>query len=444
MLYEESEKFEHAKAIVERLTNRGHRALFVGGWVRDVKVMGLAGDCDIDIATSARPTEIQALFPRTVGVGEQFGVMVVVIRGLPFEVATFRNDIKYSDGRHPEEISYSDSPEEDVKRRDFTCNGLFFDPFTDDVLDFVDGTGDIRRKVLKCIGNPDERFEEDFLRMLRAARFAKQLGFRVDEATALAVRRNAALIANISAERTREEIKKIIAPPGGGKGLLLLDSLGLLPAVLPEVHAMKGVEQPPEFHPEGDVFTHTVLALDSLSLDSVPLSMAALLHDSGKPSTASRGGRIRFDGHCAKSVEIARNVMTRLRFSKFEIEEAEDLIGNHMVFLDIEKMRPATLKRFLRKENILEHLALQKADCLASHGKLDHHDFAAMKLASSSEEDLKPNPLITGDDLKGLGLVPGPVFGVILASVEEAQLDGTISTREEAMDLARRIAASGG
>ncbi len=444
MSFEESEKYEYAQGIVDRLVSRGHRALFVGGWVRDVMVLGVARDRDIDIATSAHPEEIQALFPRTIGIGEKFGVVLVVENGVPFEVATFRKDMGYTDGRHPDEVAYSDSPEEDVLRRDFTCNGLFYDPLSGDMLDFVDGVGDIKRKVLRCIGEPGDRFDEDYLRMLRAARFAKQLGFAMDEKTRQAILARSSLITEISAERIREEVKRIVAPPGGGLGLRTMDSLGLLEAVLPEVHAMKGVAQPPEFHPEGDVFEHTCLTLDNISSDSVPLAMAALLHDTGKPATAVLKDRIRFSGHCLKSAEITASVMARLRFSNLDAEETVDLVAHHMDFVDVEKMRPATLKRLLRKDNAADHLELHRADCLASHGRLDHYEFAAKALAGMTKEDLKPPPLITGMDLIEIGLEPGPVFRTILSAVEEAQLDGRMKTREEALSEARRIASAEG
>jgi poly(A) polymerase len=436
--------YKLACQVVRTLGDRGHEALFVGGWVRDEKFLDRKGRRDIDIATSARPDEVCAIFPRTVPVGVQFGVVLVLHRGLSFEVATFRSDLSYSDGRHPDRVTYTLSAEEDAKRRDFTCNGIFYDPLSDRILDFVQGVQDIRDRRLRAIGDPADRFREDALRMLRAVRFAKELGFSLDPALREAVLGEAGGIRKVSAERIRQELLKVLVPPGGGEGLRLLDALGLLAHILPEVHAMKGVTQPPDCHPEGDVFEHTCLLLDRLEGSSPSLVMAALLHDVGKPATRSESDRIRFSGHARESTALAGRVMRRLKFPKADEEAACDLVRHHMDFIHVEEMRPATLKRLLRRDNIEDHLALHRADCLASHGRLGHYDFVRRKLGELAQEDLRPKPLLTGKDLIHLGLRPGPVFGRILAAVEEAQLDGEVRTKEEARALAQRLAGEGG
>lgn len=422
-----------AEAVVRRLAGAGHRALFAGGCVRDMELGRTPKDWDV--ATSARPEQVQELFPRTVAVGEAFGVVRVLDRGddpQQVEVATFRTESGYSDGRHPDRVAYADE-KADVQRRDFTVNGLLFDPLTNEVLDYVGGRADLKAKVLRAIGDPDARFHEDKLRLLRAVRFAAELGFSVEPATQAAVRAHAGEVTAVSAERIRDELEKMLTGPDPRRAFELLHETGLLPVVLPEVAALCGVEQPPEFHPEGDVWVHTLLLLGQLKRASVTLALGALLHDIGKPPTYTKTDRVRFNEHEKVGAEMAARVLEHLRFPGEVIERVGDLVKQHMAFKDVPRMRPAKLKRFLRQPHFDEHLALHRLDCMASHGKLDAHAFCEAKLAELGEEDLRPAPLIDGNDLKALGLVPGPLYGRILSEVEDLQLEGGLTTREQAL-----------
>ncbi|MEI8292421.1 MAG: CCA tRNA nucleotidyltransferase [bacterium] len=422
-----------ATRLVERLRAAGHEAFFAGGCVRD-RLLGKEAH-DIDIATSAKPVEVQALFPRTVAVGAAFGVIVVLEDGWEFQVATFRCDGSYKDGRHPESVSFTNA-EGDAKRRDFTVNGLFYDPLEKRVIDFVGGQADLKAGILRCIGNPGERFSEDKLRLIRCVRFSASLGFQIEEKTWQAVRAMAPQITVVSAERLREELVKIFTQPTRVKGFDLLDSSGLLDVLLPEVTLMKGCEQPPDFHPEGDVFVHTRLMLSLLPPEvSVPLVFSVLLHDTGKPATFRRDetGRIRFNGHESVSAEITAAIFERLRFSNAETEATVVAVKNHMSFKDVKNMRVATLKRFLARPTIEDELELHRVDCLGSHGLLDNHAFLRAKQVEFSNAPLIPPPLITGRDLIAAGRKPGPEFKKILDAVQGMQLEGSLTTPEEAL-----------
>ena len=425
---------ETARRIVQKLREHGHEALFAGGCVRD-RLLGRVAH-DIDIATSARPQEVQKLFPRTVAVGAQFGVVVVIEQGVECQVATFRSDGAYLDGRHPESVTFSDA-RGDALRRDFTVNGLFFDPVEERVLDFVGGQADLRSGIIRCIGDPGERFMEDKLRLLRGVRFSATLGFSVEPETWVAIRSRAAEIVTVSAERIRDELVKIFLHPSRLRGFDLLDESGLLEIVLPEVAAMKGCEQPPEFHPEGDVFVHTRLMLSLLpERVSVPLVFSVLFHDIGKPRTGVRdaNGRIRFNGHESVSAAMAEEIFARLRFSNADSEAGLAGIKNHMAFKDVRNMRVATLKRFLARPTINDEIELHRVDCLGSHGMLDNFEFLLAKRMEFSSEPLIPPPLVTGNDLIALGWKPGPHFKRVLDAVQTSQLEGTLSSREEALD----------
>lgn len=422
-----------ATRLVERLRAAGHEAFFAGGCVRDM-LLGREAH-DIDIATSARPEDVQKLFPRTVAVGAAFGVIVVLEADFEFQVATFRSDGAYKDGRHPESVSFT-TAEGDAKRRDFTVNGLFYDPIEKQVIDYVGGEADLKEGILRCIGNPEERFSEDKLRLIRCVRFGASLGFQIEEETWKAVCRMAPQITVVSAERLRDELVKIFTHLSRVRGFDLLDASGLLEILLPEVTRMKGCEQPPDFHPEGDVFVHTRLMLSLLPPEvSVPLVFSVLLHDTGKPGTFRRDetGRIRFNGHESVSAEITTTIFERLRFSNSETDATVVGVKNHMSFKDVKNMRVATLKRFLARPTIEDEMELHRVDCLGSHGLLDNHEFLRAKQVEFSNAPLIPPPLITGRDLIANGYKPGPLFKKILEAVEAMQLEGTVTTPAEAL-----------
>ena len=426
-----------ARQVIGALRSAGHQAYLVGGCVRDL-LLG-AKPKDFDVATDARPDRIMDLFPRSGRVGAHFGVVLVRDYFEQVEVATFRSDHEYLDGRHPEHVRFETDPRQDVLRRDFTINGLMMDPEDGRVLDFVDGRGDLKRGIVRAIGDPGERFREDHLRLLRAIRFAARLHFEIEAATFAAIKRDHALILKVSAERIRDELVRILAEGGARRGFEMLDESGMLADLLPEIAAMKGVEQPPEYHPEGDVWTHTLLLLEQLpEMVSPTLAIGALLHDVGKPPTFRVAERIRFDGHVEEGVRIANCVLNRLRFSHAEIGQVEALIDNHMKFKDVHRMKDSTLKRFLRMPGFDEHLELHRLDVMSSNRRLENYHFAKQKLAEFGEEQLKPEPLLTGDDLIALGYVPGPIFGRILHALEDAQLEGKISNQTEALELVRK------
>lgn len=425
-----------AVCIVERLRSAGYAAFLTGGCVRDL-LLGRPAK-DYDVATAARPAELLRLFPGSGEVGAHFGVVLVRKEEAQVEVATFRSDLDYRDGRHPEGVRFETDPKEDAIRRDFTVNALMLDPVTNEVLDFVGGRADLDAKIIRAIGEPERRFREDHLRLLRAVRFAARLGFEIEPVTFRAIRQFAPLIETVSAERVRDEIARILTEGAARRGFELLDAAALLQEVLPEVAALKGVEQPPQFHPEGDVWTHTMMMLDGLPPQpSVTLALGVLLHDIGKPATFRMAERIRFDGHVEKGIEIAHAMLNRLRFPHHVIEEVEALIANHMKFGEVTRMRESTLKRFMRQPNFDEHMALHRLDCTSSHGSLDNYEFVRRKQAEVPPEQLKPAPLLTGRDLIAAGYQPGPMFGKVLSEIEDAQLEGRISTAEEAMRMAR-------
>jgi poly(A) polymerase len=433
---------ELAEQICATLRSYGHQAYLVGGCVRDLE-LGRA-PADYDISTDARPERVQELFPHSLAVGAKFGVILVVEDGVQVEVATFRSDIGYSDGRHPDQVVYSDSPQEDVRRRDFTINGLLLDPATSEVLDFVGGRADLRAGIVRAIGDPHLRFAEDKLRMMRAVRFAARFGFQIEPATMAAARNLSAQIKQVSPERIRDELTKLLTEGAARRGFELLDETGLLAVVLPDISRMKGVEQPPQFHPEGDVWIHTRMMLEKLQPNCSPtLAWGVLLHDVGKPPTfapaAGPGTRIRFDGHVEVGARMAEHICRTLRFSNEDTEQIETLVANHLRFKDVPQMRTATLKRFVRLPRFEEHLELHRLDCLASHGSLEAYTFVQRFLVETPPEKVYPPKLVTGDDLKGMGLVPGPRFREILLAVEEAQLEGRLHDRESALEYARSI-----
>ena len=424
-----------ARSIVDRLRHAGHTAYFVGGSVRDLLLGRVAKD--VDVATSARPDELVRLFPRAEQVGAHFGVVIVHDAGASVEVATFRSDLGYSDGRHPENVRFELDPRQDALRRDFTINALFLDPVSGEVLDFVGGRDDVAAGVVRAIGDPELRFREDHLRLLRAVRFAARLGFEIAPETMSAMRRLARAVASVATERVRDELSRILVEGGARRGFELLDESGLLTVVLPEIKALQGVEQPPEFHPEGDVWIHTMIMLEGLPPGcSLELALGVLLHDVGKPATFRIADRIRFDGHVDKGVEIGRALLLRLKFPNKTIDAVEALIANHMKFRDAPKMRQSRLKRFLRLPDFDEHLALHRLDCLSSHGHLDNYDFCRDKLESLEPDQLRPPRLITGSDLIAAGCQPGPAFAAALTAVEDAQLEGLVQGREDALALA--------
>src|SRR5438270_322030 len=427
-----------ARDIVRRLRAAGHVAYYAGGCVRDL----LSGQPakDFDVATDARPEVVQKIFPRTYAVGAHFGVIVVLENGLQFEVATFRSDGAYIDGRHPVEVHFA-SAEEDAARRDFTINGMFFDPEKEEVIDFVGGRGDLERRLIRAIGEPWQRFAEDRLRMLRAVRFATVLDFEIDQTTWDALVASSSSINQISAERIRDELVRIFLSSNRVRGWDLLDTSGLMNAILPELQTMKGVLQPKQFHPEGDVFVHTRLMLSLLPESvSVPLVFAVLFHDVAKPVTArvDETGRVRFNEHDRIGAEMTEAIMRRLRFSGAEIEATVEMVRQHMVFKDVPNMRVAKLKRFMARPTFEEELELHRVDCESSHRMLDNYEFLLRKREEFSNEPIIPPPLVRGDDLIAIGLKPGPKFGEILEAVETRQLEGTLRTRDEALNWVKR------
>jgi putative nucleotidyltransferase with HDIG domain len=454
--------------VIRTLRARGHEAYLVGGCVRDL-LLGRA-PADYDVATDATPDQVMRIFPQTFAVGAQFGVVLVPVKNSasiqdaapeaeqPFtveqlpkplnrviEVATFRSDGLYTDGRHRDQVQYSKQARDDVQRRDFTINGLLLDPLDHDrVLDFVGGRADLDRRIIRTIGDPERRFTEDKLRLLRAVRFAARFGYQIEPQTFAAVRRLAPQIHQVSRERVRDELTKMLVEGKARRAFELLDETGLLHEVLPEVEKMKGVEQPPQFHPEGDVWVHTLMLLEMLPHPCSPtLAWGTLLHDVGKPPTFRVGpDRIRFDGHVEVGVAIAADICRRLRFSNDETEQIEALVANHMRFADAPKMKESTLKRFMRLPNFEEHLALHRIDCLGSHGGLDIYNFVREQYLGTPPDEIRPKPLITGRDLIAIGLRPGPSFKDILSLVEDAQLDGVLHNREEAMNFVQQLLLS--
>ena len=424
-----------ARRVVEKLRLHGYEAFFAGGWVRDFLLRRRAKD--IDIATSARPDEVLRLFPNATAIGAKFGVVRVRMYRQAFEVATFRSEGRYLNGRHPSSVSFS-GPRDDALRRDFTINGLFYDPLADKLIDFVQGEADIQRRIIRTIGAAAERFGEDKLRLIRAIRFACSLGFQIEQETWEAIRTLASSILHVIWEWIRDELIRILTGAAPDRGLDLLHDSGLLAYVLPEVEAMNGVQQPPEFHPEGDVFLHTKLALKMLRRPTRILALGTLLHDVGKPPTFTVKERIRFDGHVELGATMAEEICRRLRMPNEETEQVVDLVLNHLRFMHVFEMRESTLKRFLRKTNFQDHLELHRVDCMSSHRDLAGYWFCKERLKELKNAPPSPPPLIRGQDLIESGYRPGPIFRQILTAVEDLQLEGRLLTREEALEHVRR------
>jgi putative nucleotidyltransferase with HDIG domain len=422
-----------AEAVVARLRAAGHEAWFVGGCVRD-ELLGREPP-DFDVSTSAVPETVMSLFPHTVPVGAQFGVVIVVADATPVEVATFRSDEAYVDGRRPTGVRFT-TAREDAERRDFTMNGLFMDPFSGEILDYVGGRADLEARVVRAIGDPIARFREDKLRLLRAVRFATTVPAAIDPATWDAIRAMAPAITEVSWERIRVEIAKILVSGRAAEGFRMLRASGLLAPILPEIEAMAGVEQPPEYHPEGDVLVHTLLALehfDRLPVRPEALGLAVLLHDVGKPRTFERLDRIRFNGHDRVGAAMAGDILRRLRFPNATVDEVVELVARHMAFVQIREWREAKLRRFLGSPMAQTHLDLHRIDCLAAHGMLDTHRWCTDRRRAFAEEPPRPLRLLTGDDLVELGYGPGPLVGKVLAAVDDERLEGRLSSREEAL-----------
>jgi poly(A) polymerase len=432
---------ELANSICDALQRAGYQALLVGGCVRDLLLS--REPADYDVTTDATPERVMELFPESIAVGAKFGVVLVPRDGFKVEVATFRSDGGYSDGRHPDRVVYSKTPEEDVQRRDFTINGLLMRHDTGEILDFVGGQADLQARVIRAIGEPHRRFAEDKLRMLRAVRFAARFGFDIEHQTFASIRRHAGAVTDVSAERIREELTKLLTEGAARRGFELLERSWLLSAVLPEIAAMKGVPQPPEFHPEGDVWTHTLLMIEGLPAGCSPtLAWGVLLHDVGKPPTfkpaSKTGDRIRFDHHVDVGVRMAQAICRRYRFSNEETEQIAALVDNHMRFKDVRRMKKATLKRLVRLPRFDEHMELHRLDCVSSHRNLDSYQFVEQFLTETPPEQVHPQRVLTGNDLSEMGYIPGPRFSEILRAVEDAQLEGQINTKAEARNLVRR------
>ena len=440
------QRAELAKAsalwVLQQLRAHGYSAYFVGGCVRDL-LLGTSPQ-DYDITTSAHPEQVMSLFPNTIAVGAQFGVVLVVVGAegnvesiTHVEVATYRSDVGYSDGRHPDAVRYSETAREDVQRRDFTINGLLLDPLSNEVIDYVGGRSDLERKIIRTIDDPRQRFGEDKLRMMRAVRFAARLNYEIEPGTMGAIRALAREIHQVSRERIRDELDKMLTEGHTRRCFELLDASGLLIEVLPEIGALKGVQQPPQYHPEGDVWIHTLLLLEGLEKGcSKSLAWGVLLHDIGKPPTFRVApDRIRFDQHAEVGTRMAEEICRRLRFPNEITEQVSALVANHMRFGDVKKMKESTLKRFIRLPKFEEHLELHRLDCSASHRDLSLYEFVREKLENTPEEEIRPMPLITGRDLIEHGWKPGPQFRIVLQAVEDAQLEGVLHTREEAMSF---------
>jgi poly(A) polymerase len=427
---------EKAISIVRRLRQEGYEAYLAGGCVRDMLLKKLPQD--YDITTDANPEDIRRLFPKTIPVGEQFGVILVLEDDEPFEVASFRHDGPYLDGRRPSHVRYG-SLEEDVFRRDFTINGMVYDPVEDRVIDLVEGQKDLERRSIRAIGNAHQRFKEDRLRMIRAVRFAAGLKFDIEPSTFDAIKQLAATITQISWERIGEEVTRILTEGGARRGFELLDETGLLAVLLPEVAVMKGTGQSPDYHPEGNVFAHTLLLLSHLDAPSETLAYGCLLHDVAKPvCLRQEADRITFYGHTEKGAEMAEEILKRLKRARAVSERVSYLVRNHLRHVQAPQMRLSTLKRFLREEGIEELLELARIDALSSNGDLQYYRFCKERLGELREEEIRPAPLVRGDDLIALGLTPGPIFADILRQVEDAQLGGEFTSREQALAWVQR------
>ncbi|MDX1679145.1 MAG: CCA tRNA nucleotidyltransferase [Akkermansiaceae bacterium] len=429
-----------ALELARTLKQAGHEALFAGGCVRD-RLLGHEPK-DYDIATSARPEEVLKLFPGANEVGAHFGVIIVFHQGHPIEIATFRTDGSYRDGRRPDSVEFS-TAEEDAKRRDFTVNGLFEDPETGEIIDHVDGRKDLEAGILRAIGEPKKRFQEDALRLLRAVRFAAHLGFEIEAQTKAALKQHAALLAKISPERIRDEFSRILTSPRRRQGIEQLVDSGLLQHFLPEFLDTIGCDQPPQWHPEGDVYVHTLIMLDMLEDDApLDLCLAVLMHDIGKPPTRTideEDGRIRFNGHDAVGAEMARTILGRLRYPKRIIEAVCAMVARHMKFMHVQDMRTAKLKRFMAEDTFPSELELHRVDCASSNGFTDNYEFLLAKREEFDKQPLIPKPLVTGRDLIDLGLSPGPRFKQLLEAIQTEQLEGRILDRDAALTYLKHL-----
>ena len=429
-----------AVATAQRLLDAGHTTYFAGGCVRDLLLE--KDPKDYDIATSATPNEVQALFPKSDAIGAHFGVILVKEKVASFEIATFRHDGSYKDGRHPESVTFA-NPEEDAQRRDFTTNGLFQHPTTGEIIDFVGGQTDLKARVLRAIGNPADRFQEDALRLLRAIRFATILNFEIEPSTWTAIKKNAHLLEKISAERVRDEFTRILTAPGRARGLDLLTQSGLMRSIVPEVYDLIGCEQPPQWHPEGDVYIHTRIMLDMLDGDITPeLALAVLLHDIAKPATYTYDElekRIRFNGHDRVGAEMAEVILRRLRYSNNITEDVCAMVRNHMNFMNVQNMRTAKVKRFMARPTFEQEMELHRVDCASSNGLTENYDFLREKAHEFAAAPLIPEPLVTGKDLIDLGLQPGPRFKEILNDIQTAQLEGQLTDRATAIQFLQNL-----
>ncbi|MBK1833878.1 CCA tRNA nucleotidyltransferase [Roseibacillus ishigakijimensis] len=432
-----------ARRVAHRLLEAGHETYFAGGCVRD-QLLGQEPK-DYDLATSATPDEVQALFKNTNAIGAHFGVILVKEKGHHLEVATFRHDGSYRDGRRPDSVTFTNA-REDARRRDFTINGLFQHPLTGAIEDYVGGQEDLEKKVLRAIGDPAQRFQEDALRLLRAVRFAVRTGFTIEEVTWQAMQEHAPLLARISPERIRDEFSRILTDCHRAHGLQLLLDSGLLGHFLPEALPLVGCEQPPQWHPEGDVYNHTKIALDLLPDDApLELCLGVLLHDIGKPPTYSwdeKDQRIRFSGHDAVGAEMSEEILRRLRYSNETIARVREMVARHMHFMHVQEMRTAKLKRFMARPTFPLELQLHKVDCESSNGFSDNYEFLRKKQEEFANEPIIPKPLVTGRDLIARGLQPGPEFGTILEEIQTRQLEGELKTREEGLRLLQQLLPS--
>lgn len=428
-----------ATSLALKLKQAGYTAFFAGGCVRD-KLLGLTPK-DYDIATSALPSEVLRLFPGANEVGAHFGVVIAKHEGHHIEIATFRTDGSYGDGRRPDSVTFS-SPEQDAHRRDFTINGLFEKPESGEIIDHVGGVRDLEARLLRAIGTPSHRFQEDALRLLRAIRFSTTLSFPIEPITLTAIRENAHLLGKISPERTRDEFSKIITSPNRRRGFELLVTTGLIAHFLPEALELIGCDQPPEWHPEGDVYIHTCIMLEMLAPDApLELCLATLLHDIAKPPTRTidPDGRIRFNGHDALGAKMTEEILTRLRYPNSVIHDATHMVSRHMQFMNVQQMRKAKLKRFMSEPTFPQEMELHRVDCASSNGFTDNYEFLNAKAEEFSHEPLIPPPLVTGKDLIARGLQPGPRFKDILEEIQTEQLENRLTTREEALHYLQKL-----
>ena len=436
-----SKPYNSVKSIIKSLLDAGCESYIVGGAVRDLALNIIPKE--YDICTSATPEQINNIFKRTKLVGQSFGVSIVVHNDIAFELATFRQEFDYSDGRHPDKVEYTLDVRDDIKRRDFTVNGLLLNPLNEELIDHCGGISDLENKIIRTIGNPNERFNEDHLRILRAIRFSNHLNFHIDDDTKKAMTKAYKSIINISIERVRDEITKILSGNNPGNGLKLLDYFGILELFLPEVLMMKNVDQPKDFHPEGDVFIHTCLVLDKLAqsdpLNSIEVIYGALFHDIGKPDTFEKTDRIRFNRHEYVGAIKAENICKRLKFSKKQTDSIVSLVKEHMKFGNVMNMKKSTFKRFISMDNFDDHLKLHKADCLGSHGDLSLLEFTLNEMKNLENEPTLPKPFINGDDLINLGIKPGPHYKLILNQIFDEQLEGHIKSRDDALNKLKEI-----